>query len=53
MTETTAYFDAIYPIWDDYEKGKIGIKRRDDLLAPYRRKLHKLMNTPGLEEDES
>lgn len=35
-----AYFNDVYPIWSEYQKGKISLSKRDKLLAPYRAELH-------------
>lgn len=40
MTSDLSYFPQIYDIWTLYEKKKIGLNKRNELLEPGRTKLH-------------
>ncbi len=40
MTIDINYFPSIRPIHELYEKKKIGLQRRDDMLEPYRQELY-------------
>lgn len=44
------YFDLIAFIWWEFENKKISMKEREELLAPYRTRLHKMITKGIIDE---